>query len=104
MVNPPSTFDFLSREYLRKFVEEAHRNGFLAALAGSLKKYHIIDAIELGFDVIGFRDAVCSGGRDGVVSLELVSELKEIIRSHYAGKISVYSSSKPKQWVLEAQV
>jgi hypothetical protein len=90
-----STFDFLSKEYLRRFVEEAHRNGFLAALAGSLKKHHVIDAIELGFDVIGFRGAVCSGGRDGVVSLELVSELKKIIKSYYAGKMSVYSSSTP---------
>uniref|UniRef100_A0A7C4FER9 (5-formylfuran-3-yl)methyl phosphate synthase n=1 Tax=Thermofilum pendens TaxID=2269 RepID=A0A7C4FER9_THEPE len=77
-----TTFDFLSTNYLENFVKEAHGNSLLAALAGSLKKQHIVDAIKLGFDIVGFRGAVCTGGRDGVISEKLVSELKETIKSH----------------------
>jgi len=80
-----TTFEFLSRNYLELFVKEAHGSSLLAALAGSLRKEHIVDAIELGFDVIGFRGAVCVGGRDGFVSEELVSELKKTIIDYYHG-------------------
>uniref|UniRef100_A0A7C1T9T8 (5-formylfuran-3-yl)methyl phosphate synthase n=1 Tax=Thermofilum pendens TaxID=2269 RepID=A0A7C1T9T8_THEPE len=81
-----TTFDFLPTSYLESFVDEAHGSNLLAALAGSLKKQHIVDAIKLGFDVVGFRGAACTGGRDGVVSEKLVSELKETIRNYYYGR------------------
>jgi uncharacterized protein (UPF0264 family) len=53
----------------------------MSALAGGLKKYHVHEAIRLGFNIVGFRGAVCTGGRDGVVSEELVREIKEVISS-----------------------
>jgi uncharacterized protein (UPF0264 family) len=77
-----TTFDFLPRSYLESFAKEAHGNNLLAALAGSLKRQHILDAIELGFDVVGFRGAACTGGRGGIISEKLVSEMKETIRSY----------------------
>jgi len=80
-----TTFDFLHRNYLEDFVKRARENGLLTALAGSLRKQHIVDAIELEFDIVGFRGAVCTGGRDGVVSEELVRELRKAIRDYYEG-------------------
>ena len=74
-----STFDFLSKNYLECFTEEARKNGLITALAGSLRTYHVLDAIKLRFDIVGFRGAVCIGGRDGVVSEELVREVKKVI-------------------------
>jgi len=78
-----STFNFLSKNYLQEFVKEAHRRGLLTALAGSLKKQHISNAIKLGFDIIGVRGAVCKGNRRGFISKELVEELKRSIK-HYS--------------------
>jgi len=75
-----STFNFLSKNYLQEFVKEAHRKGLLTALAGSLKKQHISNAIKLGFDIIGVRGAVCKGNRRGFISKELVAELKKAIK------------------------
>ncbi|MEM4582952.1 MAG: (5-formylfuran-3-yl)methyl phosphate synthase [Desulfurococcaceae archaeon] len=80
-----TTFDFLSRSYLKTFVKKAHESSLIAALAGSLRRTHIIDAIELEFDVVGFRGAVCSGGRNGVISEDLVREMKNIIKDYYEG-------------------
>jgi len=78
-----ATFNFLHRDYLKDFVNKARENGLLTAIAGGLKKQHIRDIIELGFDIVGFRGAVCSGGRDSVVSEERVCELKKAIREYY---------------------
>ncbi len=74
-----TTFDFLTRSYLETFVKDAHKSGLVAAIAGSLRKHHVFDAVKLGFDVIGFRGAVCAGGREGTISEELVKELKRAI-------------------------
>ncbi|MCC6034131.1 MAG: (5-formylfuran-3-yl)methyl phosphate synthase [Desulfurococcaceae archaeon] len=74
-----TTFNLLTRSYLEKFVKETHENGLMAAIAGSLRKHHVFDAVKLEFDIIGFRGAVCTGGREGIVSEELVRELKRTI-------------------------
>jgi len=74
-----TTFDFLTRSYLEKFVKDAHKSGLMAAIAGSLRKHHVFDAVKLEFDVIGFRGAVCAGGRGAAISEELVKELKKAI-------------------------
>ncbi|MEM0026934.1 MAG: (5-formylfuran-3-yl)methyl phosphate synthase [Ignisphaera sp.] len=81
--NGLSTFDILSKNYLKEFVEKAKKNDLLTAIAGGLKKDHIRDAVLLGFDVIGFRGAVCVGGRGGHVSRNLVYELRRIIDDHF---------------------
>jgi uncharacterized protein (UPF0264 family) len=61
-------FNFLTDEELRGFVEKAHNNNLLVALAGSLDKQDIRKVSDLAADIIGVRGAVCSnkdrlGGR-----------------------------------------
>jgi len=76
-----TTLDILQKSYLQKFVEKAKSSGLLVAVAGGIEKSHIGMLMELGFDVIGVRTAVCIGGRNGTVSRELVKELKKALKS-----------------------
>ena len=80
--NGLSTFDYLSRDYLRDFVTKAKDHGLLVALAGGLKLHHIRDALSLGFDVIGVRTAACEGGRNGHLRRELVVSLKREVERY----------------------
>ncbi|GFP30444.1 (5-formylfuran-3-yl)methyl phosphate synthase [Candidatus Hakubella thermalkaliphila] len=58
-----SLFDFLDLDTLRKFVREVHDQGFLCALAGSLKAEDLSLVWELGADIAGVRGAACIGDR-----------------------------------------
>jgi uncharacterized protein (UPF0264 family) len=74
-------FTFLTDKELRKFVEKAHDNNLLVALAGSLDIQNIRRVSDLEADIIGVRGAVCSN-KDrlgGTVQREKVMEFaKEI--------------------------
>jgi uncharacterized protein (UPF0264 family) len=48
---------------LAKFVEDAHARGLMCGLAGSLRMEDIAGLASLGSDVLGFRGALCSAGR-----------------------------------------
>ena len=74
--NGLSTPDILSIDYLKLFVEEAHKAGLFAAIAGGLRSSHIPLCMRLGFDVLGVRGAVCERGRDGKISRELAKLFK----------------------------
>lgn len=69
-------FDFLSYDFLEKFVGEAHRKGLLSALAGSLGENDMKKIKTLGAEVVGVRGAVCLGGRNGIIKRELVAKLR----------------------------
>jgi uncharacterized protein (UPF0264 family) len=75
-------FSFLSDEKLRNFVEKAHDNNLIVALAGSLAKQDIQRVYNLAADIIGVRGAVCTN-RDrveGRVQREKVMEFAKEIR------------------------
>ncbi len=50
---------------LRRFVTRAKRLGLLVGLAGSLRATDIQSLLGLGPDYLGFRGALCTGGRRG---------------------------------------
>lgn len=50
---------------LGQFVGEARRNGLMTGLAGSLSLADITPLKAVGADYLGFRGAICSGGREG---------------------------------------
>lgn len=60
-----SLFDHLSAAALSGFVDDAHRNGLRAAVAGSLAPEHLERVHALGADVVGVRGAVCTGSERG---------------------------------------
>ncbi|MCS4541439.1 MAG: (5-formylfuran-3-yl)methyl phosphate synthase [Euryarchaeota archaeon] len=75
-----STFDFLKETQLKIFIENAHRLGLIAALAGNLQKNDLIRVWKLKVDIAGVRTAVCKNGRNGKVDRELVRELTNYIQ------------------------
>jgi uncharacterized protein (UPF0264 family) len=55
----------LSPGALAEFLAEARRHGLLAGLAGSLREDDVRALLPLRPDVMGFRGALCGGGRRG---------------------------------------
>ncbi|TSJ62189.1 hypothetical protein FO470_11545 [Starkeya sp. 3C] len=52
---------------LSQFVSEARRHGLITGLAGSLRIDDIPGLIGVGADYLGFRGALCAGGRSGTL-------------------------------------
>jgi uncharacterized protein (UPF0264 family) len=75
-------FSYLSNEKLRNFVEKAHDNNLIVALAGSLAKQDAPRVYALAADIIGIRGAVCTNGDrvEGRVQREKVMEFAKEIR------------------------
>ena len=75
-------FNFLAVKQLEKFVDEAHKLGLEAALAGSLRKQDLPMVYDLGADVAGIRGAACTNSdRDnGQITRKLVQELVETVK------------------------
>lgn len=57
--------ELLSPAALAAFIQQAHGLGLLAGLAGSLRVGDIPHLVPLGPDYLGFRGALCQGGRAG---------------------------------------
>ena len=81
--NGQKLFNFTDSEKLTKFVNKAHENNLLAALAGSLELKDIKKINDLGADIIGFRGAACSGSdrKNGAVEINRVRKILEISRN-----------------------
>jgi uncharacterized protein (UPF0264 family) len=72
----------LSESELRAFVRDAHAEGILVALAGSLGIEDVAAVLELGADVVAVRGAACRGSRrDASVERERVQTLASIVES-----------------------
>ncbi len=80
--NGVDTIKHLGLSYLRGFVEKAREAGVKTAVAGGLRIEHAEILAKLGFDVVGFRTALCVGGRLGRLSRELVSRAKKLVSLH----------------------
>lgn len=74
-----STFEFLSAEELRDFVEHARNEKMLAAIAGSLKFEDVADIRKVNPDVVGVRGAVCESSRNSRISPEKVNKLVKML-------------------------
>jgi (5-formylfuran-3-yl)methyl phosphate synthase len=61
---------------LGRFVDSAHDHGIMAGLAGSLRFEDVATLAPLGPDYLGFRGALCRGGRASALDAERVSELR----------------------------
>lgn len=68
--------DVLTTRELSAFLSAARAHGLAAGLAGALRAHHIASLVALEPDVIGFRGALCNGGRSGAVSAERVAEVR----------------------------
>ena len=75
-----TTFEFLDKDTLSKFVSDGHAHGLFVALAGSLGFSHLATLKEIGPDIIGVRGCVCkTGSRDSCIDEGQVRLLKKMI-------------------------
>jgi uncharacterized protein (UPF0264 family) len=73
-------FAWIEPTALSGLIASAHGSGMLVALAGSLTLEHLRAVCAAGPDIVGVRGAACSGGREGVVSLSKVRQLRDQLR------------------------
>lgn len=71
-----TTFDFLTEEDLKSFVERARNNGLQTAIAGSIRFDDLDSLKRINPDILGVRGIVCGGDRNSSIREDLVSKLK----------------------------
>ena len=74
-------FDWIEPEPVRDLVNQARCAGLLTALAGGLGPEQLPAACQVDPDIVGFRGALCQGGRDGKVSQARVRRLKTLLEA-----------------------
>ncbi len=66
----------LDETELARFVAQAHAQGLLCGLAGSLRIADVAPLARLGPDLLGFRGALCHGRREGRLAAEAVRAVR----------------------------
>jgi len=74
-------FDWIEPEEVRNLVDQARCAGLLTALAGGLGPEQLPAVCWVDPDIVGFRGALCRGGRDGKLSRARVSRLKTLLEA-----------------------
>jgi uncharacterized protein (UPF0264 family) len=74
-------FDWIGPDRLGNLVTQARHAGLLTALAGGLGPEQLPAVCRVDPDIVGFRGALCQGGRDGQVSRARVSRLKSLLEA-----------------------
>lgn len=77
----PGLLGLMPVERLRPWVVRAHEMGLFAAVAGRLTLGCLPLLAALGADVVGFRGAACTGGREGRLSPGSIRRLRDQIRA-----------------------
>lgn len=67
--------DVIGGDAIARFVLTARQSHLRVGLAGSLRVWHIPMLIGLRPDILGFRGALCRGGRAGEIDEALVAEV-----------------------------
>jgi (5-formylfuran-3-yl)methyl phosphate synthase len=71
--------DHLPPERLRAFVQRARSLGLMTGLAGSLRLEHVAPLAALGPDYLGFRGALCAGGRADRIEAARVRQVRQAL-------------------------
>lgn len=73
--------EILEPHRISEFIAAARRHGLAAGLAGSLKLGHVAELAALGADILGFRGALCDGGRGGNLVAARVEAVARAMRA-----------------------
>lgn len=71
--------DLLPAKALANFIARGRSFGLAAGLAGSLRVEHIASLVALSPDILGFRGALCDGGRTGGLNAAHVGGVRSAI-------------------------
>jgi uncharacterized protein (UPF0264 family) len=64
---------------LARFIERTRAERLRVGIAGGLSYHEVSDVLSIQPDFIGFRGALCVGGRNGSVSIDAVEKLRALI-------------------------
>jgi uncharacterized protein (UPF0264 family) len=82
--NGKGLVDYLAEDKLRGFLQSAKALGLITGLAGSLKLEDIPALASLGPDYLGFRGALCDGGRrNGTLQKYRLQNAGNLLRECY---------------------
>lgn len=73
--------DVFAPRALAAFIERVQAHGLLAGLAGSLRLADVPALLGLRPDILGFRGALCAGGRTGSLDKRAVASIRRAIPS-----------------------
>ncbi len=76
-----SVFDHQKAGSINDLIDRLHSNGIQTVLAGTLSIDDAETIAGLSPSIVGVRTAVCTGGRQGVVSRQLVESLKDELQA-----------------------
>lgn len=71
--------DVLSTRVLAEFLDTARRHNLAVGLAGALRTHHIASLVALQPDIIGFRGALCDGGRASALDEQRVADVRQTL-------------------------
>lgn len=81
---------------LGRFVDEAQSHGLLAGLAGSLSGADVTPLVRLSPDYLGFRGAVCEGGRrENRLDAGRLAAIRALIPAAAAAPITAQTRATP---------
>jgi dihydroneopterin aldolase len=81
---------------LGRFIDDARARGLLAGLAGSLSLADVEPLLRLSPDYLGFRGAVCEGGRrDGRLDPRRLAAIRALIPAAAAAPITALPRAAP---------
>jgi (5-formylfuran-3-yl)methyl phosphate synthase len=72
-------FDWIEPDRVRDLVNQARRAGLLTALAGGLGPEQLPAVYGVDPDIVGFRGALCQGGREGKINRARVRRLRTLL-------------------------
>ena len=73
----PGLTGLATRTTLRRWIDRAHDDGLLLALAGKISEADLDVIGDLGADVVGVRGSACEGGRGGVIVAAKIHRLRQ---------------------------
>jgi uncharacterized protein (UPF0264 family) len=73
---------WLEPSRLAELLAKARAAGLLTAVAGGLGAHHLSTVREMPADIVGFRGAVCAGGREGQLSEHRVKQIRRQLASN----------------------
>ena len=85
--------DWLESEALVALIEANRKNGLLSAVAGGLGPKDLPRVAAARPDIVGFRGAACTGGREGLVSRDQVRRLTQAVHKEGSGSIQELAPS-----------
>lgn len=87
--------DHLDPETLARFVAGTRRHGLICGLAGSLTLDDIAPLVALGPDYLGFRGALCRGGRTAALDPAAIADVRSALASSATAAAGAHTAAMP---------